>query len=124
MSKISEQKVNQWIWKMKAIRKSDGKIIDVEPYEWENDCGVSYAVSYHTNLKDFYKPEDLDFNIPQETEQSSSFDWQSFRAEAAKDILCAMIQSNYNKNRSGSDVEIAIKYADSLVNQLKEKEGK
>jgi len=106
---------------MKAIRKSDGKIIDVEVHGWNGDC----AVSYHTNFKDFYKPEDLDFNIPQETEQPSSFDWQSFRAEVAKDILCAMIQDGYY----GEDItvhqsELAVGYANELCKQLKEKEEK
>lgn len=104
---------------MEAIRKSDGKIINVEVHGWEGDC----AISYHTNFKDFYKPEDLDFNVPQESEQLSSFDWKSFRAEAAKDILCALIHKTDNfigKDSAG----YAIMIADELINQLKEKEEK
>ena len=59
-----------------------------------------------------------------------SFDWQSFRAEAAKDILCQTInfemisvggKSRINEERA---VKKAIIYADELIKQLKEKEEK
>ena len=100
---------------MKAIRKSDGKIINVEVHGWNGDC----AISYHTNFKDFYKPEDLDFNIPQETEQSSSFDWQSFRNQASKDILCAMIP-RYEGSIGNEVVEYALFITDKLITKLKE----
>lgn len=100
---------------MKAIRKSDGKIIDVEVSAWSGDC----AIAYHTDLKYFYKPEDLDFNIPQETEQSDSFDWKSFRVEAAKDILCAMISTMHQLN--SDEIDTAVGIADDLILRLKEK---
>ena len=100
---------------MKAIRKSDGKIIDVEVSAWSGGS----AISYTTDFKNFYKPEDLDFNIPQETEQSDSFDWKSFRAEAAKDILCAMISTMQQMNQD--DIDTAVDIADTLILRLKEK---
>lgn len=101
---------------MKAIRKSDGKIIDVEVHGWAGDC----AISYHTNFKDFYKPEDLDFNVPEQTNESADdFDWQSFRAEAAKDILCAMIARG--EKVKDIVVSIAIDGADKLIKELKER---
>lgn len=54
-----------------------------------------------------------------------SFDWQSFRAEAAKDILCAIIQSGYyGEDRVLHQSELAAKYADALITKLKEKEEK
>ena len=103
---------------MKAIRKSDGKIIDVEIYGLNSkNC----PISYHANFKDFYKPEDIDFNIPKEC----LFDWQSFRAEAAKDILCSIIRSGYyGEDRIVCHSELAVKYTDELIKQLKEKEEK
>lgn len=59
------------------------------------------------------------------------FDWQSFRAEAAKDILCAIInrESSFTKNGkvivSHKDfIEMAIVDADELITKLKEKEEK
>lgn len=51
------------------------------------------------------------------------FDLQSFRAEAAKDILCALIHKTDNfigKDSAG----YAIMIADELIKQLKEKEEK
>lgn len=119
---------------MKAIRKSDGKIIDVEVHGWNGDC----AISYHTDFKDFYKPEDLDFNVVETKDVGTTekpFDWQSFRAEAAKDILCAIIASpaiNKFKDERGKLIDfckekacgISIQYAEELVKQLKGKEEK
>lgn len=59
------------------------------------------------------------------------FDWQSFRAEAAKDILCAIINRENPLTRNGEVVdshqdfiEIAIADADALIKKLKEKEEK
>ena len=52
------------------------------------------------------------------------FDWQSFRAEAAKDILCAMIQGGYAESRIEYQSALAVRYADTLILRLKEKEEK
>lgn len=54
-----------------------------------------------------------------------SFDWQSFRNQAAKDILCSIIQSGYyGEDRIAHQSELAIGYANELCKQLKEKEEK
>lgn len=61
--------------------------------------------------------------------ETYNFDWQSFRAEAAKDILCAVLSggiasSEYDiilKNKDLVDVSIGI--ANELVKRLKEKEA-
>jgi len=59
------------------------------------------------------------------------FDWQSFRAEAAKDILCAVINREGSFTRNGQVVvshqdfiEMAVEDADALIAKLKEKEEK
>ena len=63
------------------------------------------------------------------------FDWQSFRAEASKDILCAIIASPSIiklKDDKGNLIEfckedackVSIEYANELIKQLKEKEKK
>lgn len=63
--------------------------------------------------------------VPTNSTNSVSFDWESFRAEAAKDILCAIIQSGYyGEERVLRQSKLAVKYADSLIEQLKEKEEK
>lgn len=111
---------------MKAIRKSDGKIIDVEVHGWQGDC----AISYHTDFKDFYKPEDLDFNVVETKDVGTTekpFDWQSFRNQAAKDILCAMIAKFGMKDKLEDiiteDIKFSIVCADMLIAKLKEKEN-
>lgn len=50
----------------------------------------------------------------------NNFDWQSFRAEAAKDILCSIIQGGYAESRIEYQSKLAVKYADELIKHLKE----
>lgn len=58
-----------------------------------------------------------------------SFDWQSFRTEAAKDILCAVlpeikiIDSNFQQSIENA-ISNSIDVADKLIKQLKDKEEK
>lgn len=49
--------------------------------------------------------------------------WEHFRAEAAKDILCAII-SQPNLGYYGDEVENAVIFADKLISKLKEEEEK
>jgi hypothetical protein len=65
------------------------------------------------------------------SQQSSlqSFNWQSFRAEAAKDILCALIPFGKDEGLTKEEtleycVKNAVFIADKLITKLKEKEGK
>lgn len=48
--------------------------------------------------------------------------WESFRAEAAKDILCAMISTVRELN--SNEIDIALDITDNLISKLKEKEEK
>jgi hypothetical protein len=58
-------------------------------------------------------------------EIENDFDWQSFRAEAAKDILCHLLNDRYSGDGdNNSFVMQAIGIADELIKQLKEKEEK
>jgi hypothetical protein len=52
-------------------------------------------------------------------ELENDFNWRSFRAEAAKDILCSMINHFGTSNIDMNDV---VKWTDSLISKLKEKE--
>ena len=76
------------------------------------DCKV-FGCQYRTTdaEKDCYYEQ---WNVKQ-------FDWESFRAEAAKDILCAMINHFGTKDIDMDDV---VKWTDSLISKLKEKEEK
>lgn len=97
---------------MKARIKHTDKIIDVEwtMYGWVWDSHEGRRV---------FDPEELIFL------DNDNFDWQSFRVEAAKDILCAIIQSGYyGEDRINHQSELAVGYANELIKQLKEKEEK
>lgn len=98
--------------KMKARIKHTDTIIDVvrEPlgWLWNSIQGRVYL-----------DKEELVFL------DSDNIDWQSFRAEAAKDVLCAIIQSGYyGEERIVHQSELAVKYTDELIKKLKEKEEK
>ena len=56
--------------------------------------------------------------------ETQEFDWQSFRNQAAKDILCAMIQGGYSQDRIIHQSGLAVQYTDELIKKLKEKEEK
>ena len=61
------------------------------------------------------------------TELENDFDWKSFRAEAAKDILCAVlprikiIDGDFQQSIENA-ISNSIDVADKLIKQLKEKE--
>jgi hypothetical protein len=59
-------------------------------------------------------------------EIENDFDWQSFRAEAAKDILCAMLtDQRISEIMPYKDlVRMSLECTDELIKQLKEKEEK
>lgn len=85
------------------------------------DCTV-FGCQYRTT------DAEKDCYYEQWTAKESS-DWQSFRAEAAKDILCSVLPSipiidgDFDKSISNAIIN-SINTADELIKQLKEKEEK
>lgn len=57
-------------------------------------------------------------NVPEGT--SFNIDWEAFRAETAKDILCAMVSGGYGQGRVQVQAQLAKEYADELIKQLNE----
>ena len=54
-----------------------------------------------------------------------TFDWQAFRAEAAKDILCALASNScvhLTKDNVDKFIEGSVATADMLISKLKEDE--
>lgn len=102
---------------MKAKNNKTGEI--VTNFGMSKEFGtISYIDS--TNTLRFSTASDAEWTI---IEEETSFDWQSFRAEAAKDILCSIIQSGYyGEDRIAHQSELAVGYANELCKQLKEKE--
>jgi hypothetical protein len=65
-------------------------------------------------IKGYEKPSPIDF------------DWQSFRNQAAKDILCAMlVNQRISEITTYKDlVKMSLECTDELIKQLKEREEK
>ena len=95
---------------MKALvinetRSHYGFVIDVE----QNRDG-----SYYDSITDLvYEARELQF----QWQETPLVDWQAFRREAAKDILCAIV-SHLGGN---ANIERAVELADALIEQLKQK---
>lgn len=74
-----------------------------------------------------YRTTDAEKDCYYEQWTAKQFDWQSFRNQAAKDILCAMISSTtyfFAESTIDSRTDRAIRFADNLISKLKEKEEK
>lgn len=100
---------------MKAIIKGTNIEVEVQPF-YSDGQFVGFSdkdiPGYCT-----YTKEDLIF--PDATD-CTNIDWQSFRREAAKDILCAMVSGGYGRGRESEHAYLAIKYADELIKHLKQ----
>jgi len=60
-----------------------------------------------------------------EFKSNIKFDWQAFRAEAAKDILCALASNScvhLTKDNVDKFIEGSVATADMLISKLKEDE--
>ena len=106
---------------MKARIKKTDIVVNVEI----NDHLDEYIYQVPVGKGKFllYKEDDLDFE--------DLYDWRTFRAEAAKNILCGIISNegvaderNVDNFTKDNQVKDAVLYADELIRQLKEKEGK
>lgn len=72
-----------------------------------------------------YRITDAEKDCYYEQWTAKEFDWQSFRNQAAKDILCAMIRRHdYCIEDVVDGIDKAVCVADSLISKLKEKEEK
>lgn len=118
MSKIAEQKALEAYPKVNPpYHTSIEAQVNVEhAYKREG-----YIQGYDEAMQDYFNED--------------SFDYQSFKAEAAKDILCAIISCPIIKDLKDDKgnlipfekfaaTKVAIDYADELIKQLKEKEEK
>lgn len=88
---------------MKAKVIKTGEVVEV----YQTTTGWA---SENLNKIRFFKETELDFDYRE---------WEVFRREVAKDILCAIISAT-NGATSG-DIAMAIEIADKLIKQLKEK---
>lgn len=94
---------------MKARIRNTNIEVDVQPLYDETGYFAGFKDGY-----EYYRAADLVFP---DTPDWDKTDWSSFRREAAKDILCAILQRQYEVMRP---VEHAIGIANELIKQLKE----
>lgn len=69
-------------------------------------------------MDDFILPQMTLEDAKQILKMEAGWDWEKFRREAAKDILCAIISTTVGANPK--DVTMAIEIADELIKQLRE----
>lgn len=106
---------------MKAKLKGTGFIVNVEPYYYEG-WFMGYQDMTAPMGVVLYKPEDLIFG--------SEPDWDAYRREAAKDIVCAVLSAGMeqtdDKGKNFHSFEelakASVKWADELIRLLKEEE--
>ncbi len=91
---------------MKAKVIKTGEVVEVQPR-----ANGSWASS-NMNTTKFFDESELDFEFQE---------WDAFRREAAKDILCAIIQGKTSYD-SLYEVHHAVEMADELIKQLREEE--
>ena len=112
---------------MKARIKGCGQIIDIVYVETrlDTDGTHDYYAEKGTEYvfgRSLWKDTQLDFNMCNQSE----FDWSSFRREAAKDILCALISNSdcfaFRQDKRAGEIEVsdALSFADELIRQLKQ----
>lgn len=90
------------------------------------DDGIDYV--YFVN--GLCKPvSEVGFLNPYEQYEEDCYDWSSFRREAAKDIVCAILSAGMDQTDDNNErfhtfeelAEVSVKWADTLIAKLKEK---
>jgi hypothetical protein len=102
---------------MKARIKKTGEIVNLASYA---TIALDMCDSWGNPIE--MKPEEIELI----QDKANDFDWQSFRAEAAKDFVEIICNHRYNvtEERHPDICKEAIALADELIKQLKEKEEK
>lgn len=54
--------------------------------------------------------------------EDADWDWEKFRKEAVKDILCAMVSGGYSQGRVQEQAKLAKRYVDELIKLLRDGE--
>ncbi len=93
---------------MKAIRKEDGKEIEVQLYT-EKQYIATEAEEGELGRRIYYE---YSLTIKEDV------DWEAFRREAAKDFVVALVSSGNGLNPK--NIAYSIEMADELVKQLKD----
>lgn len=104
---------------MKARIRHTNIEVDVQPFYDETGYFAGFKDGY-----EYYRAADLVF--PDTPAWDPNIDWSSFRREAAKDILCAVLAGGIANGANGFDaqkeelVNVSIGVADELIKLLKQ----
>lgn len=98
---------------MKIKDKISGEVYEAET--WKSWNGVVQYVKKGTNGP--IRSAD-DVEIVEEDKPKDTTDWDAFRREAAKDILCSMVSGGYGRGREKEQAKLAVEYADELIRQI------
>ena len=107
---------------MKARIRGTNIELDVQPFYDETGYFSGFKDGY-----EYYRAADLVFP---ETPDWDKTDWSSFRREAAKDIVCAILSAGMEQTNDKNEhfhsfeelARVSVKWADELIKQLKEDE--
>ena len=111
---------------VKSLRQEQNSAQDTELTDFESALFTAFSYAWQSYLRG------EEVNVVQWVKENSAelleaarfqqeqleIDWDAFRREAAKDILCAMI--HHQNSTDPSEISIAIDIADELIKQLKE----
>ena len=104
---------------MKARNTTTGEV--VTSFCLSKEWGTASYID-NANILRFCTPRDGEWEI---IDESAPIDWDAFRREAAKDILCALVgNKDYLKviGRIEPETMLAIRFTDELIKQLKEEQ--
>lgn len=88
---------------MKLKVKATGETLEVAPDSYV--CGL--------------RPDGNEVEFLAEDVEIIPNDWDAFRREAAKDILCSMVRGGYGWGREAEQARLAVSYAGELIKALK-----
>lgn len=97
---------------MKARIRGTNIELDVQPCYDETGYFSGFKDGY-----EYYRAADLVFP---DTPDWDTTDWVAFRREAAKDILCAMLEARKPVTFQPVLIGDALRYTNALIEQLKE----
>ena len=111
---------------IKSLQQEQNSAQDTELTDFESTLFTTFSYAWQSYLRG------EEVNVVQWVKENSAelleaarfqqeqleIDWDAFRREAAKDILCAMI--HHQNSTDPSEISIAIDIADELIKQLKE----
>lgn len=103
---------------MKARNNKTGEI--VTNFKWSGEWGTASYINSE-GLLCISSTNDGEWTIIEESDDNT-FDWETFRRETAKSVMCTLIaRDQYFENNTDENIaRLSIALSDELIRQLKE----